>query len=192
MKQKIDDLELPKPVLELWRFCSPDEQRGNLGFVKIEFVKGKATAVATNGHILAKFEWSIMNADFDDSVLIPAATCKAACKHWRKNSRSTLSIENDQGVIERKDLLESNEFDEPGDINFPDWRQVWPQQLSKKFAPFGIDATYVGILAGYMKKSGSKNTYVTIRGKYPESPIIFDGGYLLDGSFEALIMPVRI
>jgi len=184
--------ELPRCVLELYRFCSNNSNRPGLSKIAVEKIDDlNFVAVAVDGHRLGLVNFKISHNGNDvmpDKFGIDAESAKQILKGAKKDNYYSGSFEAEMLRIKncRSEVVSHSIL---GD--FPDWRQIMPKDMIRGEGLIGINAQYVGDLGTYLKKVGlPPNVEFMVQDNL--SPILFQAKIDDDTSFEAIVMPCKV
>lgn len=203
-----DEAHIPREVLELFRFACDDDTRPSIyQRMLIQAVDAMTlVAVATNGHLLAKYTWRDLSlagylgsrGGSESAVLINALVAQDAARAVKSAKvvhAFTAGVDLCVG-----DVPLANFVLRDGGIRFPGWRQVVPPlpadgEDARGVPVIGMDLDYVCLMASYLKAvQGKKEKPIVDLCLPPTSglmPMIWRRS-LPDGKFECVLMPCRV
>jgi len=202
--------EIPRAVLELYRFTSKEDARVNLQYINIVKEKGSlgsVTATATDGHRFCHFSWPPHEkADYSglpfDLLGAEARDILANSSRKRVVGTTTFSL-----ALSKTPFVETSEgkrfllSKKPDDaMDFPDWQQLKPQRLSERNPissqypqVYGVDLDYFMDFSKFLKSIGSRPqvTFHYLGDQVRFGPILIVPQYEGVGTIEYVVMPCR-
>ena len=196
--KNINDKNFPRSILELYRFCSTDNNKENLQYIDVSKSSiGETIATATDGAHLATI--TIPNVDIS-----PFQLHSTDAKELLKGSKSTdiFTLNDDSSTLcfkrhrvsgtytDSRTLVTSYEFDR-GEVHFPDYAQVLSSAEDNGDATkFRINTKFINTLYSYLSKIGETAVEFMTDRQFDGSPVMAKSTGD-DYSLTYVVMPMR-
>jgi len=194
----INDKYFPHSILELYRFCSTDNNKENLQYIDVSRSDtGETIATATDGAHLATI--TISNAE-TGSFRLHYKDAKELLKGSKSTDAFTLNADSSTLCFKRhrvsgtytdsRTLVTSYEFDR-GDLHFPDFEQVLSSAEDNGDATkFRINTKFLNTLYSYLSKIGETAIEFMTDRQFDGSPVMAKSTGD-DYSLTYVVMPMR-
>jgi len=200
--KNINDKDFPRSILELYRFCSTDNNKENLQYIDISKSSiGETIATATDGAHLATI--TISNVE-TGSFRLHYKDAKELLKGSKSTDEFTLNSDSSTLCFKRhrvsgtytdsRTLVTSYEFDR-GDLHFPDFEQVLKPELNNGVpysdaSKFRINTKFINTLYSYLSKIGD-TAVEFITDRYHDGSPVMAKSTCDDYSLTYVVMPIR-
>ena len=198
-------INLPRGVLELFRFASKDDSRRNLQVIHIDKVTDlengdRLRAAATDGHRLTTYVWKPGEgfSEIPDEIFLDSERCKAALKGAKKTTNfelitETTTIKTSEGLT----IEALNDYTN----QYPDIDQVIPKEFEDKSdSKIGFNVRYLVEVQQYLdkvverEKGYDTHLQVELNIKDDLSPMLLipKKTDYLGAEIQFIVMPVRV